>query len=395
MTTVISQRIAPGLIDYATDCFHLGTELKQLAAVRAVDATEAIILYCARTLEAITNDAVAKLGLNDGGVFINIGILDALGVLPRYALYFSHGLRRLGNDVRHIRRLVEPGESNLALSFLEPYLRWFFCEFAAGPRQPALTEDGNSLFPGTVQDVAALLIATESAEPDALRSVWGTLREKSPTLMALLAEALLDSMEFELAGEVLETGLDQEPGNPRLTQLQALLFSRTGYPSKAVELLMPLRKRSRDIETIGILGGAYKRLGLAADDPKNYLELSHKEYDYGWRRTEEVYLGINVASTAIWLGHKERGLETASRVRELLLERLKTVRGTTREKDRQLDFWSQVTLAEAELIVGNLEESKASYHNAFERHPEKPTAIEVARSQARHTAIALGMEGFL
>lgn len=46
----------------------------------------------------------------------------------------------------------------------------------------------------------------------------------------------------------------------RIFELEALLCSRMGDPEKAISILEKLKKRSFDIESYGILGGAYKKL---------------------------------------------------------------------------------------------------------------------------------------
>ena len=59
-----------------------------------------------------------------------------------------------------------------------------------------------------------------------------------------------------------------------------------------------------DEETHGILAGIYKR--LSDQDPANasWLQRCHEVYLRGWELSQEMnnYLGINAASTALWLG---------------------------------------------------------------------------------------------
>lgn len=367
-----------------------------MEAVYSVGATEATVLYCARTLEVLTGDAVARLGLDaSASVFANLATLDQFGLLPRHALYLSHALRRIGNDVRHIKRPIGAEEGRLALALLEPCMEWFFCRFLLGPGVASLTSSGGPLFEaltGPVREFVEICCRLPASR-ESLLDLWGISQKELPSqaVLALLTELMIDHKEFELAQMVLDEGFVSYSTDLRLNQLQGLLWSRTGELHKAVEKLSELRRRSRDAETIGILAGAYKRLAHSSKGG-DWLQRSHAQYSEGWKRLKDVYLGINAATTAVWLGRLEDGRELAEDVRVEILERAQRVHQATGDTHLGSDFWSRVTLAEADLITGRVEQARTGYQEAFAEFSEMVSAIEVAQAQATKLCTCLGQK---
>ncbi len=56
-------RLAAAVHDYRTDLFDLGEDLDRLERVRRATAPEAVVLYCARILEALAACALRAVSL--------------------------------------------------------------------------------------------------------------------------------------------------------------------------------------------------------------------------------------------------------------------------------------------------------------------------------------------
>ncbi len=385
--------------------FRLADDLDRLEAVQQAGAAEAAVFYAARILEALTRAAVSRLGMQPARHAIdNLQILERYNLLPVTTAYWAHALRRLGNEVRHLRRRLRPDEPGVALAFLEFWVSWFFCSFALRPNRPSTARaDGKPLRWSGQNDLRDLLSRLEVARGDAaaLRSAMlpggklTPLALRSPAIVAVGAEMLLDCGDNPGAGTLLAAGVPHFRDDDRLQQLQGLHASRTDNLDEARRLLEDLRKREREEqneETAGILAGICKRLWLKDRQKKRgELERSHEIYLEGWIDSGQgnAYLGVNAAATALWLGRKAESANLARQVRRVLTEREAAVGGVAHGAVGG-SFWDEVTLAEAVLILGQVEEANRLYAAAFAAHPGLDGAIASARRQAHLTLEHLG-----
>ena len=205
-----------------------------------------------------------------------------------------------------------------------------------------------------------------------------------PALPATAAEMLLDGKEHDEARRLLEAALGESPDDLRLNQLMGLYWSRTGNLREALRLLEPLHARYLDDgETAGITAGVYKRLWKSDKSDGKWLEQSHRAYRHGWdaSRQSNAYLGVNAATTALWLGRPEDAREIAASVRRLLQRRAAALAKHTADPDLVLNYWDHVTLAEAHLLLGEYAAARAAYVEAFARHAECLDNIAVSRGQ--------------
>jgi tetratricopeptide (TPR) repeat protein len=281
----------------------------------------------------------------------------------------------------------------------ERCLTWFFCGFKYGERLPELTRDGERLMLSGDPELYAITEMFEAPDFDAQRLARHledgalALRE-TPVFAAVLAEELLDRKEYDVAREVLTFGLNRFPDELRLRQLKGLYYSRKGELEKAEKWMTPLYGQFRnDDETVGITAGVYKRLWQKDESNPKYLAMSHRAYNLGWQQSKKTnaYLGINAATTSLWLGRREESREIAGDVREILDRRADAL--TERENGFELvfDYWDRVTLAEAMLLHGDLTTARKTYLQAFEQHAEQLANIEVSRKQAIKILTALGL----
>ncbi|MGL4460593.1 MAG: tetratricopeptide repeat-containing protein [Planctomycetia bacterium] len=214
----------------------------------------------------------------------------------------------------------------------------------------------------------------------------------SSTLVALLAEKLLDRSPTA-AEPVLDRGLADFPHDFRLRQLQGLFFSRSGDLQKAAAVLEPLHKRHRtDYETTGMLAAVYKKQSQRPDgafDPVR-LKRSFELYKEGWDHSRKnagtqhdrgnTYLGINAATTARLLGRDQEAAAIAADVMQALRHRATAVEkgGPT----ARLEFWTEATLAEAELLNGDFAAARTRYRRLRDDHPDRADAVKIAHTQA-------------
>lgn len=212
------------------------------------------------------------------------------------------------------------------------------------------------------------------------------------------AERFLHIGEPLLAYNTVQKGLEAWPEDLRLRQLQGIALARSGDTEKANGVLAALREEGHtDGETMGPLARTHKDLGLAdrgGEEGRGHLRDALQIYEQGYRdalranRVEDAYYtGINAAAMAILLNDADRAREIATRVRELCAAEL--------EKDLSPDaaYWVQATLAEAALILGDLDEAGAMYRRAAGLSAGRYGDLATTRRQALLLLDHMGLEG--
>ena len=374
--------VREGIASFEFGNYVLGGDLKSLIRVREAGAAEGGIFYCARILEALTSAAMARVGLpGSSAVISNLETLQQFNLVPAATRYWAHGLRRVGNDVRHVVRAVSETDADLAMIFVERWLAWFFCEFVAGPKLRGLTVDGEGLFFIVDQPLLEIVRRCERGDVDAEDGAIFS----SPAVAGLVAENLIERKEHEPAARVLREAVGRFGVDVRLRQLDGLLLSRMGKLETAVAVLEPLYRKYRDDpETAGILGGVYKRLGET--------EKSYAVYREGWDRLHgsSAYLGINAAAVLLFLGRGKESRALAQEVRELVEGRLKKLAKYIDDASSRMDFWDRVILAEADLLVGDVQSARKRYQVAFADFAGRLDVGDGARGQGGEILQALG-----
>jgi len=372
--------------------FVLQHDLAMLQSVLRAGAPEATIFYAARILETLTAEAMSRVGLTpSASVLSNLDQLQQFSLIPATSRYWAHALRRMGNDVRHLLRAVSEIEARQSVLLVERWIEWFFCRYRVGPLAGAITLDGRPIFEEIDRNLRDLMHAcdsgtffTRSAEqlsPAAIDALLDT-----PSVPAVIGEMLLDRGRGEPALHIIDAALERFPVDARLLQLRALCLSRQSDPEclkTAREILEPLYDRHRqDPEIAGILAGVYKR--LARNDPQTWMSKSHRTYLAGWKesRQSNTYLGINAATTALWLGRNADAIALARAVEDVLLGRLKALKPYIPGAMQAMSIWDRMTLAEAMLIRGDLDSACATYQSASRDHASELENIAVARKQA-------------
>ena len=385
--SLISPATSEEVARYSFQHLDLRRELASLERVWGAEVPEAGIVLCSRILEVLSQDAVQRAGSTPShNLYSNLLTLDESLLIPQSTLWLAHSVRRVGNDVRHVRRAVAQEDACSTAVFLERCIDWFFCSFPLGPRLPALTSTREPLLVGELLALRHLVGQVLDLARGEATTLAGLSREvqqfQSPTLWALLAEALIERGRLDEAGAFLEEARVQVPDEVRLTQLLGLLLSRRGEPGKAIEILDELaRQAGEDEESTGILAGAWKRRWQEEPRRRDFLERSFRAYSKGWRdsRKASTYLGINAAATALWLGQESDATRLAGEVKEKILAR------RCARTELVKDFWISATLAEAQLLSGECEEAVETYLQTFRSHPTRRGSHQSACRQAvRH-----------
>ena len=214
------------------------------------------------------------------------------------------------------------------------------------------------------------------------------------TLAAVTAALLLDRGETQAVFSVLDPARAQFPGDLRLQQLSVLAWKRRGELEKAMDNLGPLLARSKeDDETAGIMAGVYKQVFLDRGRDPEILLKSHRAYLAGWEgsRASNAYLGINASATALWLGRPADSRRLAAEVRQLLFKRIAAL---NKGGDAQMlagSYWDEVTLAEAQLLMGSIADARRRYQSAFTRAARSRGMVKVASDQAQRHLPLLGL----
>jgi hypothetical protein len=398
-------RLVPEVREYRTPCFALADDLGRLVAVRGVGAAEAVILYGARILETLSGEAVRRLHQEPvANAFANLQLLEHLNRFGVAVGCWAHALRRTGNQVRHVRGPVGPAEADVSTLFAERWLDWFFCRFSHGARLPGLSADHGLIGLGAGEELRSLVRAIENLEETghgadapaaAARLADDPAFLQTPALAGVLAEILLGRAMLDEARRVLSAGRERFPEDLRLRQLMGLYWKRRDDPDRALAWLEPLYAQDpTEGETAGITAGAYKQKWLRDRADVRALERSHRAYRNAWKssKRENVYLGINAATTALWLGNGEEARRLAREVEALLRRRAATLPRDLAEPGADFSFWDHVTLAEAQLLQGGRAAAERSYDEAFGRHAGRRGDIDVCRQQRDEILQALARQ---
>ena len=373
-----------------TQDFDLASELSRLEMVRTAQAHEAVIFYCARILEGTARLALEACGQPAKGDLV--ACLNELGALSRLdpvTAQCAHALRRLGNLVRHEFTPVKGKDSESSAAFLACWLRWLSDQQLASSVKDL--SDRLSV-PPHITSALSLLATKQVVDPeDATSSPLRVAAAESAVFAALWIELLMNADKENAARRLLEGASHRFPNDVRLKQLCALLASRSGQLDKAITILTPLTlKRYIDAETSGILAGAYKRRWEKTGNQRD-LAKSHYLYKNGYNSSGmmNVYLGINAATTAIFLGNAYHFSEISINIVEQLTHDRNDLRKSNTGRDLQL--WDQLTLAEALLLNGKDQDAREEYLAAIRNHGSEAAAIGVALHQAEKVAARLGI----
>jgi tetratricopeptide (TPR) repeat protein len=211
---------------------------------------------------------------------------------------------------------------------------------------------------------------------------WATQRDQilaDPALALRLIKRSNSSGEYFLAIEIAESFLEEKKDQldiktRRVFQQQtALALARAGFTNKARTLLDELRVSGAvDSETLGLLGSVYKALWgktPISEEKTNLLKTSRDFYRLGFQNAKDTYCGINAATLSIMLDDAETAKSLAESTLELV--------------PPNDDYWDLATAAEANLILGRLNQAREIYARASAVAGERWADIATTRKQCR------------
>ncbi len=176
-------------------------------------------------------------------------------------------------------------------------------------------------------------------------------------------DAALKLGEAFLAFDIAEEGLAVFKQDLRLMQLQALALARTGATKRANEMLDQLRLSGHnDEETLGILARTHKDFWLLSTDSRDkaiHLKAAYELYTEAYRRHHGYYSGINAAALGLICGDGDKANQLAGEVAQVCQSSLRDL-----SPDSDEYYWLMATLAESDLIRGDIAAAQEHYTKA-------------------------------
>lgn len=202
----------------------------------------------------------------------------------------------------------------------------------------------------------------------------------SPMLLCATAEGLIAMKKIAEALQVLDRAEHAFPKAVRPKQLRGLALARSGETMKA-QLVLGKLYAGGEIgpETLGILARTwmdrYKQTG-----ERTFLLKSRDLYRQAFEAfPSDYYTGVNAASKSLLAGEKETAAQLAKRVQDLV-----------GEKPVPDDYWKTATVAEVQLLQGNLDAAARLYAAAVVAAPLDHGSHESSHGQAKLLLAALG-----
>lgn len=368
-----------------TQTFCLEDDLYQLRKVIDVDATEAIVFYAGRILEATSNFCVKQFDLNSvSNVFANIEYINNYQLLDHMTRYWAHALRRLSNQYRHMLKPTQKVDGRIAVILLETWLDWLINKspLVIEPEQPfglisSTQSELNQQFNLISQWIENKNIYEFSQEDT-------TSLLEQPVFSSIIIEELINKKEMPKASKSLTIALQQSPNDLRLKQLNGLLLSRIDELENAEKILKELLKQApNDDETIGILAGVIKKLWQNGD--ASCFSRWGKLYLKGWElsKHKNTYLGINAAGYCLWNDRVEQSKTIANHIIDAFERRKTTLIEKFNYQNKSLDYWDQATLAEAYLLAGKTQQAQENYQQLFGSEKNLDMPHEIAANQLK------------
>lgn len=211
---------------------------------------------------------------------------------------------------------------------------------------------------------AASLAAAMAGGLPALMALWQAHDPaewaRAPELFRTLGTRALKLGEPIFAYDVVSEGLQTQPADVRLRQLQAHALSRSGARVRAAALLQGLAAEGHsDEETLGMFARTYKDFWLQATDEATraqQLRLARDAYLKAYESSKGYWTAINAATLSLIMQETARAQALAREVRAACEAELAS--GQSSYDDR---YWPLATLGEAALILNEFAAATEHY----------------------------------
>jgi len=303
---------------------------------------------------------VADVTSANSNVYYELGVRQALS--PSGTVLVALEATELPFDISNQRVLYYERDFTADHNFASRYLEALNAEAARGPTASPVRQALEHLglvVPGPTQDAAGFereleLKVGRAKNADQLLSVWHWAKSFSPLPVAPLldlADRLADAGDYQNALKVLEA-LPVEADRDYEVHRKKGFFLRNlnQFPAAEQEFRRALELNPDDPETLGMLGGAYKRQGRYAE------ALACYEKGMALSPTS-LYMRINHAAMAVLESptNPQRGIR-------LYRELGDHVAATPKLRD---DPWAATVRAEAKFAVGDQGAAKMMIEHAL------------------------------
>jgi len=353
--------------------YRLVDEVSRAWRAAALEMREAAVFHAARLLEGIFRTAGKRLGMKFQETYAGIEALSGARCLDEPVRIAAHAVRQVGNDVRHVQRVLGEDEHWIALAFVRLILHWYGSRFSHGLR---MTE-AELMLPATPHDllVQRLLHVQSGAQMrEILPDLYDALA-RAPLLVSVAIEKAIDLRLWKEAERLIRSAERLDGRDRRILELNALLHSRKGQPERAIELLERLKIRPYDSELPGILAGAHKRVWQRRGNPL-HLRKARSLYLQAWRTSQSPYVGVNAAACLSWSGEQSEAGKVARQVIEALHQQARY--WPKDDADRlNWDFYSLATMAEALWLSGQVSEAQEWESHALSRGREQGAPVDI------------------
>ena len=181
-----------------------------------------------------------------------------------------------------------------------------------------------------------------------------------PDICIAFARTAMDQGHFALAYDLLNVGLDQFPANPKLCHLAGLALAQSGSLELASAVLAPALKsivadHPMAVEILSLAGRIAKDRWRFATSRQAIIEAGKQSVHYymaAFKRTKDFFPGINAATMMRLTGDLAQATTIASEVKGICA------------RQAEADHWCLATLAEANLLLGEVAEAKKNYRQA-------------------------------
>lgn len=184
-------------------------------------------------------------------------------------------------------------------------------------------------------------------------------------------------LEAERRGELLsafdlaDRAVAEHPDDGWFKHRAVLALARTGSTAEAKRRFADYGLETVDEEDVAALGARLEKdMGLAADveEREEHLARASDAYEAIFARTGGYYPAINAATLLLLQGESERSRELAQSVIDLV--------------DPSDDsYYAAATIAEAQLLLGEVDEARASLQRAASLHEGDFGAVSTTRRQ--------------
>ena len=302
---------------------------------------------------------LADISVPNANVFYELGVRQAISTGGTILIAYegSHIPFDISTQ-RVLFYLTEGPKAQQSFEKLIEYLHNYISSPQVNPVQAFLQTVGISTSPqkdltAFERDFSARIERAHSR--DQLIAVWQWAKNLNPLPVAPLlelSERLSTEQEWGVACEVLKAALQLQPGDYEIHRQLGWYLQQLGprYDEESfASLQKALELNPHDPETLGMIGGRYKRLKAYAEASSFYAKAAAVS-------PNSLYVLVNQAAVSVLAN-----VSAAADGIKLYGEILDKIAASQAD---QADVWTELVLAEALFAMGNDVDARTHYHRA-------------------------------